>query len=228
LTYDIKLLRLALIDPPEIDFKPGQYIQISSKPYGTVRDTVMRSYSIASPADETRRIDLMIRKVPDGICSVWIHCHVKVGDRVRFIGPRGDFYLREGKGDILMIAGASGMAPMVPMLHQLAGEKTERRIVYFFGAQGRRDLFYLEEMDAFKRRLPKFEFIPCLSDPQPGDDWNGKTGLITAPLEAFLKSNDTVETQAYLCGSPGMIGACRKLLAANGVNHDRIFYDPFT
>ena len=73
LTHDIKLVRFALIDPPEIFFKPGQYIQLSNKPYGHVQDVVSRSYSIASTADETGRIDLMIRRVPEGICSNWIH-----------------------------------------------------------------------------------------------------------------------------------------------------------
>jgi Na+-transporting NADH:ubiquinone oxidoreductase subunit F len=228
LTYDIKLVRFALIDPSEIIFKPGQYIQLSSKPYGHVQDVVSRSYSIASPADETDRIDLMVRRVPEGICSNWIHCHVQTGERIRFVGPGGDFYLREGTGDILLVAGASGMAPMVPILNELAKVKTGRRVTYFFGAQSRRDLFYLDEMEAFRRLIPTFEFVPCLSDPQPGDDWNGKTGLITAPLEAHLAFIDTREAQAYLCGSPGMIHACRKLLAAHGVDHDRIFYDPFT
>ncbi|HOP63368.1 MAG TPA: monooxygenase, partial [Spirochaetota bacterium] len=34
--------------------------------------------------------------------------------------------------------------------------------------------------------------------------------------------------EAYLCGSPGMIDACVKVLTENGIPADRIFYDKFS
>jgi len=35
------------------------------------------------------------------------------------------------------------------------------------------------------------------------------------------------KSEAYLCGSPGMIDACIKVLTELGVSEDRIFYDKF-
>ena len=226
LTHDIKRVRLKFIEPDEIHFKAGQYIQLHSKPYPGVKSSVSRAYSIASSTARTDSIDLMIRLVPDGICTTWVHSYLKTSDRVKIVGPMGDFHLREGE-DMVMIAGGSGMAPMIPILDALVTQKSKRKITYFFGALSKKDLFYTDEMAAFERQLSGFRFVPALSEPLPEDQWTGETGLITHPLENFLKETQTGILQAYLCGSPGMIHACCKLLRQYGVADDRIFFDPF-
>jgi Na+-transporting NADH:ubiquinone oxidoreductase subunit F len=227
LTYDIKLLRLRLIHPEEIHFKPGQYVQLKSKPYEGVQDTVYRSYSIGSSSAETGSIDLMIRLVPEGICTTWVHRHLKKGERVVFVGPRGEFCLQSGQADVLMVAGGSGMAPMVSILHEIVDTKKPCKVIYFFGAVTKKDLFYLEEMEEFKKKIPGFTFIPALSQPEPEDDWNGETGLITVPLDKYLKKIAKPNFHVYLCGSPGMINACKNVLSGHGIGNECIFYDPF-
>lgn len=228
LTYDIKLVRLKLIDPPEITFKAGQYAQLQSKPYENVKEIVSRAYSIASPSFEKDYIDLMIRLVPEGICTTWVHNYLQEGERVKFIAPVGDFYLRDGESEIIMVAGGSGMAPLASILEEIATKKIERKVTYFFGAVTKRDLFYLDEMAELEQRIPNFTFVPALSAPTPDDDWDGETGLITVPLENYLKGNDhNADAQSYMCGSPGMINACVKVLTQNGVKEENIFFDPF-
>lgn len=227
LTYDIKLVRLQLVDPPEINFKAGQYAQLHSKPYEKVKDSVSRAYSIASPNYEKSFIDLMIRLVPEGICTTWVHKHLKEGDDVKFVGPMGDFYLRDGEGEIVMVAGGSGMAPIASLLADIEQKKITRKVTYFFGAVTKRDLFYMDEMKAFEARLPNFRFVPTLSGNVPPEEWSGERGLITVPLENYLKTIDAATAQAYMCGSPGMINACTNVLTKNGVPKSSIFFDPF-
>ncbi|MBN1349632.1 2Fe-2S iron-sulfur cluster binding domain-containing protein [candidate division KSB1 bacterium] len=227
LTYDIKLLRLNLIEPEEITFKAGQYIQLITKPYNGVKESVSRAYSIASPSYEKKYIDLMIRLVPEGICTTWVHQHLREKEIVNIVGPMGDFYLREGAGEIIMVAGASGMAPIISLLEEIAARKIERNVTYFFGAVAKRDLFFTEEIAALKKRLPNFQYIPTLSQSQPGDAWEGETGLITQPLERYIKNHDTSQSQVYMCGSPGMINACIAVLNKNSIQNERIYYDPF-
>ena len=102
---------------------------------------------------------------------------------------------------------------------------TERKVSYFFGARGQRDLFLLDEMKALEQSLPNFRFIPVLSDKENGDKWDGEEGLVTEAVDRHVP--DVSEAEAYLCGSPLMIDACIKVLTANGMPEDRIFYDKF-
>lgn len=227
LTYDIKLVRLRLEDGEEIHFTPGQYVQLQSKPYEGVKTSVSRAYSIASPSSETKSVDLMIRLVPDGICTTWVHKYLQTGESVTFTGPMGDFRLHEGEGEIVMVAGGSGMAPMVSLLSELIRSKSGRKVTYFFGAVTKRDLFYMNEIDIFMKEIPNFKFVPALSQPAPEDAWEGVTGLITVPLENYLKTIEPSQAQGYMCGSPGMIKACMGVFNKNGVSSDRIFFDPF-
>lgn len=227
LTYDIKLLRLKLVEPQEINFKPGQYVQLISKPYPGVKESVSRAYSIASPNYEKDHIELMVRLVPEGICTTWVHQHLKEKERIKIVGPMGDFRLHEGIGEIIMIAGGSGMAPMVSLLAEIAEKKIERKVTYFFGSVAKRDLFYLEEMAAFEKEISNFKFVPALSQPAEDDKWEGETGLITIPLSQYINEKDNSESQAYLCGSPGMINACTIILKKYNFTTDRIYFDPF-
>jgi Na+-transporting NADH:ubiquinone oxidoreductase subunit F len=126
-----------------------------------------------------------------------------------------------------MVAGGSGMAPMVSILDALARTKSRRTTTFFFGAVSKKDLFYIDEMKRFEKEIPNFTFVPALSNPDPEDDWKGETGLITIPLENHIKKIDASKSQAYLCGSPGMVNACINLISSNGIDRDRIFFDPF-
>jgi len=225
LTHDIKQVRLRLLEPPEIEFRAGQFVQLLVPPYPLSDQEVYRAYSISSAPSERNCIELEIRLVPNGICTTWVHRYLKVGDRVVLTGPHGDFHLRDSDREILFIAGGSGMAPVKSILLDMCEQRNSRRATYYFGAVQRRDLFEVETMRRLERELPDFTFIPALSQPDPADDWSGETGRITEVLDRHV--TDARECEAYLCGSPGMIDAAIAVLTRKGLPAERIFYDKF-
>lgn len=225
LTYDIKLVRIRLDDPPEADIVPGQYMQLECPPYKLSAEAVYRAYSIATDPQDKHHVDLLIRLVPNGICTTWVFEHLKEGDKVRLNGPYGDFRLQEGDCEMIFIAGGSGMAPFRSMLTHMRQTRNPRRTRFFFGARAVKDLFYLEEMKEFEAALPDFKFIPALSNPDPGDNWQGETGLITEVVGRHYQ--DCSGMQAYLCGSPGMCDACVKTLEARGLPAENVHFDKF-
>ena len=226
LTHDIKEVRLKLIDPPTIEMKAGQFIQFMVPEYELTDEPVYRAYSMASVPSDTKHIELEIRLVPNGICTTYVHKHLKEGDEVIVNGPYGEFFLRDTERDIICIAGGSGMAPLKSILLDMAEQGSKRKARYFFGARSARDLFLLEEMKELESRMHNFKFIPALSEPQPEDKWTGETGLITDVVRRMAENAS--EAEAYLCGSPGMIDACVKVLKELGMPEERIYYDKFS
>lgn len=225
LTYDIKEVTLELIDPPEINAAAGQFIQFQVPEYELTDEEVYRAYSMSSAPSDNKHVELEIRLVPNGICTTYVHKFLKEGDLVTINGPYGDFYLRDTQREIIFVAGGSGMAPIKAILLDMEEKKIARKIRYFFGARSTRDLFLVDEMKRLENALPDFTFIPALSAPEEGEAWNGETGLITEVMDRMLEHVE--ETEAYLCGSPGMIDACIKVLEDKGVPEERIFYDKF-
>jgi Na+-transporting NADH:ubiquinone oxidoreductase subunit F len=225
LTHDIKQITLKLLDPKEISYKAGQFIQLETPPYELTDEPVYRAYSMSSNPTNKNHIELEIRKVPNGICTTYIHKYLKEGDKIKFNGPYGDFYLRDTDRRILFIAGGSGMAPIKSILLNMRDKQNTRKATYFFGARSKKDLFLVDKMNELENDLADFTFIPALSQPQPEDNWEGETGLITDVLAKHIESGE--DTEAYLCGSPGMIDACVKVLTDKGIPEELIYFDKF-
>lgn len=225
LTHDIKEIRLEFLDPKEIDFIAGQFIQIQVPEYELSTESVYRAYSVSSSPSVHNAVELEIRYVQNGICTTYVHKHLKVGEILTITGPYGEFYLRDTDADIVCVAGGSGMAPIKAILHHMAEKNIQRKATYIFGAQGKRDLFLLDEMKEFEKKLPNFLFVPALSNLTQEDEWTGERGRVTEVLAKLL--SDGSNTEAYLCGSPGMIDATVAVLKSKGVKEDKIYYDKF-
>lgn len=225
LTPDIKEVRLQLVDPPAITFKAGQFIQFEVPPYDLTDEPVYRAYSIASPPSASGAIELEIRAVPNGLCTTYVHRHLRVGDVVTINGPYGDFTLRDTDREILCVAGGSGMAPIKSILTDMAEQRNPRKVRYFYGARARADLAAYDAIRALESALPDFSFIPALSAPGPDDGWRGETGRITDVMDRHVEK--APEAEAYLCGSPFLIDACIQRLTAKGLPMERIYYDKF-
>jgi Na+-transporting NADH:ubiquinone oxidoreductase subunit F len=222
LTYDIKLVRFKFIEPDTMSFKPGQYAQLRVPGL-----EIIRAYSIASNPKITHEIELIIRMVPKGKATTYVHKALEVGDSAIVTGPYGNFYLQEDSDrDMVCIAGGSGKAPIRSILHYLKDRGMPRKVKYFFGARSKKDLYYTEEFVELAKEFPNFEYYPALSDPLPEDEWEGDVGLITDVVDKYCK--DLSESEAYLCGSPGMINACIDVLDKHDIDPKNVFYDKFS
>jgi Na+-transporting NADH:ubiquinone oxidoreductase subunit F len=231
LTYDTKLVQLSL-GGETLDFKPGQYVQLLVP--GTDQ---FRAYSVACPPSRARssastgattspEIELIIRYVPGGLCTGWVHKALEKGDRVKLTGPFGDFFLHEdSQREIVAIGGGSGMAPMRSIILHLAEQGMPRKVTLFFGARSLRDLFFLDDYRDLEKRFANFRYVPALSEPRPDDNWTGETGFITQVATKYL--NRESEKEAVLCGPPPMIDAAMRVLPKLGIPADRVYFDKF-
>lgn len=225
LTHDIKEFRFGLVEPKTMDYIPGQYVQLLTPAYKKNSEEVYRAYSISSDPAEKNTIELIIRLVPGGICTTYCFEYLKVGDEVKMNGPYGDFRLSETDAPIVFIAGGSGMAPIKCMLHYMKNTQNKRKTTYYFGANQTRELFHLDLMKQFEKQLSNFKFVPVVAQPENGGTNNYETGLVTEAVRRGLKKAS--ESEAYLCGSPGMIEASIKVLRELGMVEKNIFYDKF-
>lgn len=225
LTHDMKELRIRLIEPERIEFVAGQYVQLEAPEYPGNPEPVYRAYSISSVPDSQDCIELIIRLVPGGICTTWVFEHLTEGDEVTFNGPYGDFRLTDSDGEMIWVAGGSGMAPFWSMIRHMKAHNIARPCRYFFGAVGKRDLFLVDELKQLQQELEWFEFIPALSGEVDVDEWSGERGLVTEVMNSRIEDISALE--AYLCGSSGMIDAAAAVLKKMGLGEDRIFYDKF-
>ncbi|MEJ2649978.1 MAG: FAD-binding oxidoreductase, partial [Sedimentisphaerales bacterium] len=160
LTHDIKSFRFELVEPPEVRFVSGQYMQLLAPAYEKSKEDVYRAYSIASNPEKKNILEFIIRLVPGGICTTYCFEYLKTGDDAKMNGPYGEFHLTETEKEMIWIAGGSGMAPFVSILYQMKNTNNQRKVTYYFGANKVRELFFQDEMKQFEKDLPNFKFVP--------------------------------------------------------------------
>ncbi len=228
-THDIKEVVFDL-QGEKIDFKAGRYVQLVVPPYDKIKSSTQRAYSMSSRPSDKGIVELLIRLVPGGIATTWVHKYLKDSDAVELIGPFGDFEKHETDATMVCVAGGSGMAPFKSILFDMyENGDIEREVWYFFGARTAKDLFYLKEMKELDSKWENFHFVPALSEPEEDTGWQGETGLITDVLDRYIKTKMRTDKdkEGYLCGSPGMIAACNNVMTDNGIPLDKIYYDKF-
>jgi propane monooxygenase reductase subunit len=222
-THDLRHLVLRLIEPKEVKFFPGQYVDIAVP--GTEE---VRSFSMANTSSrEDGRLEFVIKVYPDGLFSHFLDSELAVGDQLNLSGPYGMFTLREGHDtDLVFVGGGAGMAPILALLRSMAERGITRKATFYYGARRKRDLCFEDELRELEEKLENFRYVPALSEPDESEDWDGEVGMITDVVkkhESGLKG-----AHAYVCGPPPMVEAAMPLLGQLGVPEKHVYYDKFT
>ncbi|RYY27098.1 MAG: 2Fe-2S iron-sulfur cluster binding domain-containing protein [Sphingomonadales bacterium] len=210
------ILKLRPDNPAAITFLPGQYVNLTIP--GTAKH---RAYSFSSKpgADEA---SFLIRNIPGGAMSGWLAETAQPGDRVTFVGPQGSFFLRTVDRPVVMLAGGTGLAPILSMLEVLADTGTDQPIHLIYGVTGDGDLVEIDRVEALAARLPRMTWASCVADP---DTAHPLRGYVTHHLsDAHLNAGDC---DIYLCGPPPMVEAVRKFLSEKGVEPRHFHYEKF-
>jgi benzoate/toluate 1,2-dioxygenase reductase subunit len=180
-------------------FLPGRYVNLTIPGL----NGITRSYSFSS-APGAAVATFLIRNVESGAMGAYIE-RARPGDRMTLLGPLGSFYLREARRPILMIAGGTGVAPMLSMLEVLAQKGTGGHPVQLiYGAHDQSDLVEIERLEALKARIPGFTFVTtcsCEGDTHP------IKGRVTSHIGPDQLNGGDVDV--YLCGPPESVESAR-------------------
>ena len=221
LAPDVIKVMLQVDEGGKLRWHAGQYINV------LLEDGQKRSFSFATRPGASDQVELHVRRIAGGLFTTRVFESMKMGDRIRFEGPRGAFHLREaGEKPILFVAGATGFAPVKSMLEHAFATGMKRRMALYWGVRTRADLYAAELPERWAREHPSFTYVPVLSEPRPEDAWQGRIGLVHEAILADYP--DLSAHQIYACGSVKMVEAIAPAFAAHGLAPDDCFSDAFT
>ncbi|NMD56488.1 MULTISPECIES: benzoate 1,2-dioxygenase electron transfer component BenC [Tsukamurella] len=216
-------LRLRADERDRLAFLPGQYVNIVVPGSGADgAPDAERSYSFASHPDD-EELEFLVKLIPGGgAMSDWLTGRAAVGDRVRFRGPLGSFFLREADRPALLVAGGTGLAPMLSMLRSMRTRDPGRTVQLLYGVSQDRDVTQLDVLAGLREELPRFAFEHCVS---AADSTAAHRGHVTDILRtAHLHGGDVA---VYLCGPPPMIDGFRAELDRLGITPTGFYYEKF-
>ncbi|HWA19082.1 MAG TPA: ferredoxin reductase [Devosia sp.] len=187
-----------------------------------------RSYSIASPPEQHGTVELTVEKVSEGEVSGYLHDVAVTGDRIEVRGPIGGYFVWDSmmEGPLLLIAGGSGIVPLMAMLRHRAAAPQKGPAVLLFSARHPEDLIYHEELDAMAAAGDGLSVVYTLTRTQP-EGWTGYTRRIDTAMLAHVAGPLGREPLAFICGPTLMVETASNGLIEIGVGANRIKTERF-
>ncbi len=228
-TAQVKTFSLAL--PNSMPHRAGQHYDVRL----TAADgyQAQRSYSIASAPERLGQVEITVERIEDGEVSSYLHDVLVPGDRVEVRGPIGGYFVWEARqgGPLLLIAGGSGVVPLMAMLRHraAAGAKVPARLLY--SARTLEDVIYRDELAQLAEAGSGLEVFYTLTRAQPAG-WAGfarridaaMLAEVAAPLRAGPLSGSP---QVFICGPTLLVEAAANGLVQVGVPSKQIRTERF-
>jgi ferredoxin-NADP reductase len=221
---------LVLEDPTGglICFLPGQFFTFLV-PIGD--QILRRAYSASSDARDQRCVSVTIKRIPGGLVSNHLNDFVRVDDLVQVLGPAGSFGVAPDASlarELVLIAGGSGITPMMSIARTVLAVELQTRVTLVYGNRALRDIIFRDALEALaSEHHLRLTVRHVLSVPPA--DWRGGTGLLDArvldrELDACAARGDST---FLLCGPEAMMREARTTLQERGVDSRRILEERY-
>jgi ferredoxin-NADP reductase len=209
-------VRSIVLDVPEWPgHRAGQHVDVRL----TAEDgyQAQRSYSIAS-APEDERLSLTVEGLPDGEVSSYLVGELRSGDKLELRGPVGGYFVWDagmGAGPLLLVAGGSGVVPLMSMLRhrQASGAPDGARLVY--SSRSWDDVIYRDELERLASAPNPPEIVHTLTRSQP-PGWTGYARRVDADMLRETAWPASSMPSAFVCGPTPFVEAVAAALVLLG------------
>lgn len=210
---------LAVDVPSSFTFDAGQYVDVVIPGRGEPRSYSMKNLPGAG------RLEFLIRRNPNGELPDLLSGDVREGTEVTIRGPFGSCVLNPAAmaDEYLLIAGGSGIAPMLSLLRAI--ERSSGRgcaMALFYGSSSPGDLLLLDTIADVGAGLDRFDFVPILSGVPAHGGWDGARGFVDEAVDSWLRTSSDGSAGrrlVYMAGPPAMIDATFAVLTER---HDQL------
>jgi vanillate O-demethylase ferredoxin subunit len=171
-------------------FTAGAHIDLA------LGNSLERSFSMLNdPAETHRYVIAVLREVDSRGGSVWVHDHLRPGDRLTSSEPINNFPLNEAGETHILIAGGIGITPLKAMAHRLVARGANFALHYCARDEGR--AAYRNDLRALVGDRLRVYL----------DGGDIARGLDVGKLLATRPS----AAHVYVCGPAGLIRAVREV-----------------
>jgi ferredoxin-NADP reductase len=187
-----------------------------------------RSYSIASPPETGERITVTVERIDDGEVSPFLADELRVGDKIELRGPIGGYFVWDVSlgGPILLIAGGSGVCPLMAMVRHRAarGSGVPARLLYSSRSIG--DVIYHDELDRLAADGSGLEVAYTLTRTRP-PGWSGYDRRIDPAMLAEFAWPPNQRPLIFVCGPTPLVESVAEALVQLGHEPARIKTERF-
>jgi 3-ketosteroid 9alpha-monooxygenase subunit B len=196
-------------------YRPGQFltIRVPTADGGSVA----RCYSLCSSPVAGEPLAIAVKRMPSGYASNWLADHAAAGTVLDVLPPAGTFVPRSLDSDFLLIAGGSGITPVMSILKAALRSGRGRITLIYANADERSVIFaspLRELQQAASGRLVIVHWLDAVQGP---------------PTPAALRElcRPYAGYDAFICGPDPYMAAAKQALGELGVPAPRVHVERF-
>ncbi|HEV7753168.1 MAG TPA: ferredoxin reductase [Baekduia sp.] len=185
-----------------------------------------RSYSIAS-APEADMLALTVERIDDGEVSPYLTGELLVGDPLELRGPIGrpfTWRVIDG-GPLLLVAGGSGLVPLMAMLRHRAAEASDVEAHLLVSSRGWGDVLYRDEL-ARLAPAPGLDITYTLTRQRP-EGWTGFARRVDTEMLVAVAPPIAAAPRIFVCGPTPFVEHVADALVALGYPPQTIHAERF-
>ena len=208
-------------------FKAGQYLTLKTEVNG---EEVRRDYSICSSVS-SGDLSVAVKAVEQGTFSVFANTKLMAGDFLEVAPPQGRFIFDphpEKTRTLAAFAAGSGITPVLGILKTLLEDEPFSNFILVYGNQRLEDAMFVQQLLQLKETFGnRFHAHFIYSQSHEEDALFGRIEKSTVNLILKNKYKDVNIDSFYICGPEAMIHTVKDVLAENGVQSDKVFFELF-
>jgi ferredoxin-NADP reductase len=187
-----------------------------------------RSYSIASPPEDISHLAITVERLENGEVSPYLVDELRIGDKLELRGPIGGYFVWESQmgGPLLLIAGGSGVVPLMAMIRHRVAVKSTVPIRLIYSSRAYEDVIYRDELNNLKDQTTRLEVIHTLTRVQPAG-WTGYRRRIDINLLQEVAWSPDQNPLIFICGPTSFVEAAATGLVGLGYETQRIKTERF-
>jgi ferredoxin-NADP reductase len=214
-THRVKTLILGVPGWP--GHLPGQHVDVRLT--GEDGYQAQRSYSIAS-APDAFHVSLTVERFTDGEVSPYLVDELRIGDHFELRGPIGGHFVWTAAqgGPLFLIAGGSGVVPLVAMLRHRAAAGSTVPAALLYSSRSIEDIIYREELSNLAGKGDGLTVAHTLTRARPAG-WAGYSRRIDQSMLAEVGVPASTRPRVFVCGSTSLVESVSQLLLELG--HER-------
>lgn len=219
-TDDARLLVFKVPDgagiPPErLRYAPGQFLTLRIPSDRT--GSVARCYSLCSSPFTEEALTVTVKRTVDGYASNWLCDHAHPGMRIHVLAPSGTFVPKTLDTDMLLLAGGSGITPMLSICKAALTEGSGQ-VTLVYANRDERSVIFAARLRELAAEYPdRLSVVHWLESVQ---------GLPSTTALARLIAPYT-DRDAFICGPGPFMQAAREALEGLGVPAKQIHLEVF-
>ncbi len=186
-----------------------------------------RSYSLASPP-ENPHIVLTLERLDDGEVSPYLTDALQQGDQLELRGPIGGYFTWRAAdgGPLLLIAGGSGIVPLMAMLRHRAAQHSTVPTRLLYSSCAFEEIIYRQELAQLVAADPTLMVRHTLTRRQP-PQWSGYRRRIDRAMLAEVAWPPSEQPQAFVCGPTALVETVASALVELGHAAQRVKTERF-